>query len=151
LSLLRPKGCMHVGLYSELARRNFVAAQTWLRARGYGSSVEDIRRARQDLAAAAAHEAPFNDVLRLPDFYTTSECRDLLLPSRESRFTIPQIQEFLDKNNLQFLGFGVDGHVRNAFSRRFSRQREADLRLWHQFEIENPDTFKGMYQFWVQK
>ena len=26
-----------------------------------------------------------------------------------------------------------------------------DLGQWHLFETENPDTFGGMYQFWVQK
>ena len=26
-----------------------------------------------------------------------------------------------------------------------------DLALWDQFEEENPRTFVGMYQFWVQK
>jgi hypothetical protein len=25
------------------------------------------------------------------------------------------------------------------------------LASWHRFELENPDTFTGMYQFWVQK
>jgi hypothetical protein len=27
----------------------------------------------------------------------------------------------------------------------------SDLSLWNIFEQENPDTFVGMYQFWVQK
>jgi hypothetical protein len=26
-----------------------------------------------------------------------------------------------------------------------------DLDRWHAFETEKPDTFVGMYQFWVQK
>jgi hypothetical protein len=26
-----------------------------------------------------------------------------------------------------------------------------NLALWHRFETENPDTFGGMYQFWMQK
>jgi hypothetical protein len=26
-----------------------------------------------------------------------------------------------------------------------------DLALWHDFETDNPSTFAGMYQFWVQK
>ena len=26
-----------------------------------------------------------------------------------------------------------------------------DLDSWHMFETENPTTFAGMYQFWVQK
>jgi hypothetical protein len=26
-----------------------------------------------------------------------------------------------------------------------------DLDRWHEFEMKSPDTFAGMYQFWVQK
>jgi hypothetical protein len=26
-----------------------------------------------------------------------------------------------------------------------------DLDRWHAFETERPDTFAGMYQFWLQK
>jgi hypothetical protein len=26
-----------------------------------------------------------------------------------------------------------------------------NLRNWARFEVDNPDTFLGMYQFWVQK
>ncbi len=151
LPLLRHDGCMHIGLYSEFARRDLIVAQKWLRTRGYNSSREDIRRARQDLAAAAVHEVAFNDILKFPDFYTMSECRDLLFHSQEQSFTILRIQAFLDKNNLRFLGFQVDSGVRDQFARRFSLEREADISLWHQFETENPDTFKGMYQFVVQK
>ena len=151
LPLLRRDGCMHIGLYSEIARRDLIAAQAWLRTRAYTSSREDIRRARQDLAAAAVHEAAFNDIMKFPDFYTMSECRDLLFHSQEQSFTILRIQAFLEKNNLQFLGFQVDSGVRDQFARRFSLEREADISLWHQFETENPDTFKGMYQFVVQK
>ena len=28
---------------------------------------------------------------------------------------------------------------------------KTDLGCWHRFEIENPQTFAAMYQFWVQK
>jgi SAM-dependent methyltransferase len=150
LSLLRSNGCMHVGLYSELARRHIVAAQNWLVERGYSSSPQDIRRARPDLQGNA-RDLHLNDVLRLPDFYSISECRDLLFPTQESRFTISRIKAFLDANGLEFLGFNIDDRVRDQFSRRFSRQQEPDLQLWDQFEVDNPDTFAGMYQFWVQR
>jgi hypothetical protein len=26
-----------------------------------------------------------------------------------------------------------------------------DLHRWHAFEMQNPATFRGMYQFWVQR
>jgi SAM-dependent methyltransferase len=150
LSLLRPGGCMHIGLYSEIAHRHLIAAQTWLRTRGYTSSAQDIRRARQDLAAAAAHEPTLKDVLTYVDFYSMSECRDLLFHRRDDRFTIPRLHTFLGKNKLRFLGFEVNGAVRDRFAQRFARESEADLLLWHEFEVDNPDTFKGMYQFYVQ-
>jgi SAM-dependent methyltransferase len=151
LSLLRPDGCMHVGLYSELACRNTSMARDWLAKRGHRSSPDGIRRARQDLIAAAAQEPAFQDVLRYPDFYSTGECRDLLFHVQERRYTIPQIKSFLDEVGFQFLGFSIGPNVLSEFRRLNPGPSETDLDLWHQFETENPDTFKGMYQFWIQR
>jgi ubiquinone/menaquinone biosynthesis C-methylase UbiE len=151
LSLLQPDGCMQIGIYSERAHRNVIAAQRWLLARGFTPSLECIRRARQELVAAAATDAALADVLTFTDFYSTSEFRDLFLPTQMLRYSIPKIQAFLDENALEFLGFSIRGEIRDQFCAHFSRQAEIDLRLWDQFEIEHPDTFKGMYEFWLQK
>jgi ubiquinone/menaquinone biosynthesis C-methylase UbiE len=151
LRLLQPDGYMQVGIYSERAHRNVIAAQRWLAQRGFTPSVEGIRRARQELAAAAATDAALASVLKFTDFYSTSEFRDLFLPTRMLRYTIPKIQAFLDANNLEFLGFSIRGEIREQFCARFSGPAEVDLRLWDEFEAEHPDTFKGMYEFWVQK
>ena len=51
LSLLRPGGVMHIGLYSELARQDVVRARAFIAERGYGQTADDIRRCRQDLFA----------------------------------------------------------------------------------------------------
>lgn len=150
LDLLRPDGCMKIALYSESARRNISAARAWLASRGYGSSADDIRRARQDLAMAAIDTPQFQDVLRCPDFFGTGECRDLLFHVQESCFTIPRIRRFLDQNNLNFLGFIHYEQVMHQFRQQFSHQAAADLDRWHQFELEHPDTFATMYQFWIQ-
>lgn len=150
LSLLKPHGIMHVGLYSALARRNIAKARDFVTARRYGSTADDIRRARQELAAAAVPDPAFADVLRYPDFYATSECRDLLFHAQECDFTIPQIQSFLDENGLRFLGF-LKPDALAAFRQRFPDQDAADLALWHRFETEHPDTFKGMYEFWIKR
>lgn len=151
LSLLRPNGCMQVGLYSELARRNIIVAQEWMSRHVPTPSVENIRAARQQLVAAAAANPALSAMLQIGDFYSTSECRDLLLPAHERRYTIPQIQAFLEANYLEFLGFHIAGYDLEQFHARFSRSRETDLQCWHEFESERPDTFKGTYIFWVQK
>jgi hypothetical protein len=34
--------------------------------------------------------------------------------------------------------------------KRFSFEQFSDLSAWDQFEVEKPDTFGGMYEFWIQ-
>jgi len=151
LGLLQPDGCMQVGVYSERAHRNLIAAQRWLLQRGFTPSVESIRRARQELATAAATDASLASVLTFTDFYSVSEFRDLFLPTQMLRFTIPKIAAFLNDNDLEFLGFSIRSEIRDQFRSRFSGPAEVDLGLWDKFEAEHPDTFRGMYEFWVQK
>ena len=49
LTLLRPGGLMHLGLYSEAGRRDVWAARTFIADRGFGSTPDEIRRCRQEL------------------------------------------------------------------------------------------------------
>ena len=151
LRLLRPDGCMQVGLYSERAHRHVFAVQRWLSARGFSTSVEDIRRGRQELADAAKTDAALANALSFSVFFSTSEFRDLFRPTEMHRFTIPRIRSFLEENDLEFIGFVIANEIRHRFWRRFSQQADTDLGLWDQFEAEYPDAFKDMYQFWVQK
>lgn len=151
LSLLRPRGTMEVGLYSEQARRNVVAARAMIAQRGYRPTPEDIRRCREDIAAAASgsllHSLTLSD-----DFYSTSECRDLLFHPQEHRLTLPNIKAFLAANNLQFLGFALAPPALQKFAARFpAPSAMTDLDCWHAFELEAPATFAGMYLFSVRK
>ncbi len=151
LSLLRPNGLMRLGFYSELARHDVVAARDFIAAGGYGVSADDIRRARQALIAVGP-DAPFATLTNSADFYGTSACRDLLFHVQEHRLTIPQIAAFLREEGLLFIGFEIDRHVATLYRARFPADEiMTDLDLWHQYETENPLTFRGMYQFWIQK
>ena len=69
----------------------------------------------------------------------------------EKLFTIPKISKILDNFNLEFLGF-TNSHIKKKFSETFpDDKRKTSLNNWNKFEIENPDAFIGMYQFWVRK
>src|SRR5215813_14509923 len=147
LGLLRPGGFMRVGLYSELARRGVVAARAFILEQGYRPTAEDIRRCRQDLL-----NSPLNGVAKASDFFSTSECRDLLFHTQERRLTIPQIKSFIAENGLKFIGFEFAPRIMQQYRDIFGGERfMRDLDRWHAFETEHPDTFFGMYQFWVQK
>lgn len=148
-SLLRPGGIMHIGLYSELARRDIAAAQKLIVAQGYEATPDGIRRFRYDLQRDDRWR-PFRSLTALEDFYDTSGCRDLLFHAMEHRFTLRQIMECLAELELDFLKFNVDSIVQQRYSQRFPGElARADLNCWTQFEVENPGTFLGMYNFYV--
>jgi hypothetical protein len=71
---------------------------------------------------------------------------------QEHPATLTEIERFLQENKLAFLGFDISADVVQAYRARFPGDRAAtNLAQWQLFENENPDTFVGMYQFWVQK
>jgi len=151
LSPLRPGGVMQVGLYSELARQNVVAARALIAERGFRPVPEDIRRVREILAAAE-DGSPLKSLTQLNDYFAMSECRDLLFHPQEHRVVLPQIKSFLAANGLQFAGFNLSPSARHRFATRFPEPEAlTDLDLWHSFETEAPGTFVAMYQFWVRK
>lgn len=151
LSLLRPTGVMQIGLYSELARQNVVAARALIVQRGYRPTAGDIRRCRQEIMLAA-DRSPLRTLTNIADFFTTDDCRDLLFHVQERRMTLPEIKSFILANDLEFVGFALDGSTRQQFVERFPDPAAlTDLDCWHAFETTNPQTFAGMYQFGVRR
>ena len=151
VSLLRPNGFMRLGFYSEVARRHIVKTRAFIAEHGYGSSANEIRRCRQHLLELNKN-AEFGNALKSSDFFSTSTCRDLLFHVQEHRMTLTGIDAFLHENNLEFMGFEIEPQVLHAYKQRFPEDSAGtDLGHWQDFENENPDTFFGMYQFWVQR
>jgi tetratricopeptide (TPR) repeat protein/2-polyprenyl-3-methyl-5-hydroxy-6-metoxy-1,4-benzoquinol methylase len=151
LSRLRPGGFMHLAFYSHLARRHVVKTREFIAARGYASTPDAIRRFRRDLAVPDAGEE-LQWLSEAPDFYSTSECRDLVFHVQEHRLTLGQIEAFLSESALDFLGFELDPRVLHQYRTRFTGdQAGTNLRNWARFEADNPDTFVTMYNFWIQK
>ena len=147
--LLRPGGLMHIGLYSATARRGINAARAYLAQQGRDFSVPEVRRLRAEFAGRAPGDELHNITL-FSDFFSMSECRDLLFHVQEHQFSIPQIADVLRESGFTFLGFETP--ARTGYLRRFPGNRAAtDLANWAVFESENPSTFAQMYQFWIQK
>jgi SAM-dependent methyltransferase len=150
-SLLRPNGVMYVALYSELGRCDVVAARAFIAEHGYGPAPDDVRGCRQALMAQA-DGAPWKNIALFNDFFTTSECRDLLFHVQEHRMTIPEIKRFLDATGLTFLGFELGSRSRHQYAVCFHDDPAMiDLDHWHAFEQDNPYTFASMYRFWIQR
>ena len=147
VDLLRPGGVMHVGLYSKAARRQIEAARAYAAERGLRANAQDIRRCRREILTT-----PMKSVALFADFFTISECRDLLFHVQEHTLSIPQISTFLREHNFRFIGFELPPQVAAGYRFRFPEDGTmTNLDSWNVFETENPATFASMYQFWIQK
>lgn len=153
--VLRPGGVMRIALYSERARQSVVAARALIAEWGYSATPQDIRRCRQRILALAAEGHPEMATIgsAFSDFFSLSECRDLIFHVQEHRFTLPRIEAALRDLGLEFLGFemGNDDAIWR-FRREYPRARAlTSLSIWNEFERKYPDTFRNMYQFWCRK
>lgn len=151
VAALKPGGVMRIGLYSELARRGVVAGRALIAELGLAPTDRDIRAFRQRVMAAPEGD-PIRGPMRLDDFFSLSECRDLLFHVQEHRFTIPQIAAALEELGLVFLGFEVEPGVEAVFHALNPGPTDRyDLTRWAAFEEAHPACFIGMYQFFAQK
>ena len=152
LSRLRPGGFMSLGFYSELARRHVVKAREFIATRGYGSTGDEIRRFRRDLTDKEDMSVELLLLRQGVDFYSTSSCRDLLFHVQEHRMTLGQIESFLMESGLHFIAFNLDEDVLRRYRASFTDDPSCtNLHNWAGFEADNPDTFIGLDQFWIQK
>jgi SAM-dependent methyltransferase len=147
LSMLRPGGLMHIGLYSKIAREQIRAARACFAGEGRRPTPSDIRRCRRELL-----DTPMKSVASYADYFSISECRDLLFHVQEHQLTIAEIAAFLSGHKLQFIGFELAPQALANYRSRFPQDfAMTDLNAWEAFEAQHPTTFAGMYQFWVQR
>lgn len=151
VGLLKPGGVVGLALYSRHGRRAVVAARDLIRVREFAADLDGIRRCRQTILALP-EDHPARGVVRSPDFYAASACRDLLFHVQEIRFDIPGLARLLDAAGLAFLGFEAPPAIAAAYRKRFPDDPAmTDLTRWRTFEETNPDAFARMYQFWARK
>ncbi len=150
LPSLRTRGVMRLGFYSAASRQDVVAARAFIAKHGYGQGDDEIRRFRQDLMRSFDKRL-LQQITASQDFFSISECRDLLFHVEEHRTTLPAIRDFIAENDLEFLGFDVNADTLRQYAARYPDDKAGtDLNRWHKFEARNPLAFFGMYQFWVQ-
>ena len=149
--LLKDDGIIRLGLYSEAARSAVVAVRERIAESGVAADPDGIRKVRQQLMQLP-QEAPERNAVHFADFYSMSECRDLLFHVQEHRYTIPGIARLLDAAGLRFIGFDLDPAALFRFRAVYpGKDALRDLDRWNEFEQRNPDFFAAMYQFWACK
>jgi len=147
--LLTPDGLMRIALYSRRARAGFDEVRALLP--GNGPMIQRIRAARQAVRALP-EDHPARALLRTADFYAASGVRDALLHAWEATVDPIWIDDAMRALKLRFLGFELPDPAILTLYRRRRRDDPAglDLYAWEMVEVERPDIFLGMYQFWCR-
>ena len=150
LNLLKPHGFMKLGLYSEIARQDIIKVREFIKKNKFKNTIEDIRSCRQKIINEKKDKI-LQKICNRRDFYSTSSVKDLTFHVQEHCFTLPQISKILLDSNLEFLGF-TGNLIKNKYSKLYpSDKKNISFIKWNKFEISFPETFMGMYNFWVRK
>ena len=142
-------GLLKIALYSRLARVSIDKVRKDIKILGVTPDASAMKDFRQRISHSSREDHKY--IRSFEDFYCLSELRDLLFHVEEHQFTIPQIEESLNKLGLVFCGFESDHIVNNFKSRAKNIETLYDLKAWDVFENANQNIFAGMYQFWCQK
>jgi hypothetical protein len=118
----------------------------WQRSPPYRSAAIHLSR------LACADSASLKNATLRSDFFSLSDCRDLLFNVQKTRHTLSHILAFVTDNDLTMIGFEVDPLTSCNYLEKFPDDvAMTNLMHWRQYETENPFTFVNMYNFWVQK
>jgi len=150
---MKTGGLIRLGLYSEIARQDISLTRKLIKDINLSNSHSDIKVLRRSIIESSNLE--FNklqSVMNHNDFFSTSECRDLLFHVQEHCLTLNQIDKLLKVCGLTFLGFEfIDESIKDFYRLTMPEHNEFSLQSWHEFELKNPNFFSGMYQFWSIK
>ena len=147
---LEPNGFLKLGLYSKYARLEILKIRDLIRDKKIKPTLDEIRSFRNDFLNEKTKEP--KEITNWPDFYSTSMCRDLCFHSQEKCYSLLEVKNLLDINNLEFLGFTLSTKIKDRYQLEHKDIESLnDLLSWDKFERVNPNSFKQMYQFWTRK
>jgi SAM-dependent methyltransferase len=145
---LKPGGWMKIALYSYAGRKAIRRARQAIDEMQIDASPAGIRAFRKYVMQNPEHEL-YQVCAKWRDFYSLSECRDLLFHVQEHQLTIDEIKELIGPLELEFVGFQI--HVGQLPGDGSDAPDPRSLDQWSDFEQQHPDTFGSMYVMWLRK
>ncbi|MBL6973501.1 MAG: methyltransferase domain-containing protein [Sulfurimonas sp.] len=150
LNRLKPNGLLKIGLYSTIARKTVTMVRNFIKDNKLPINDDSIRDVRQYILNL--NDLNLNELSKANDFYYTSGVRDLLFHVQEKTYTILELEEIFNILDLTFLGFEIKPKIKETYNKEYPNDTKMrSLKNWHQFEQKYPDTFTGMYNFFVIK
>jgi SAM-dependent methyltransferase len=148
---LAPGGVVRLAVYSTIGRRAISEARAWAKRERFAATRTGIQNFRAALMARDDSDPLKKRLASSYDFYSLSQCRDLVFHVQEHTFTCLEIRDLLLDCGLGLLRVDTKSPAHTqAYRQRFPDDREG-LRLqhWHEFEMGHPTMFAGLYSFWL--
>jgi SAM-dependent methyltransferase len=157
LAALRGKlagnGVLKIMVYTESGRQSVVAGIALREQHGLAGTPEGIRRFR-DLVISLPADHPAAGLRDTLDFYSASECRDLVFHVMEHRYTLPMLAAMFTRLDLKLAKFIAPAGAVARFRKMFpdpSLDPRFHLDLWTQVEDRYPGLFGSMYRVNLMK
>lgn len=150
LDTLKPNGFLKLSLYSRQARQSIISIRENLSKDVTQLSDDEIKLYRQ--AILLDDDQQRKTLIESPDFMSMSGIKDLVFHNYEIQFSPLEIKNLCNEFDLKWIGFsGLSAKTLERFHNMFGISADAtNLEQWEVFEIEYPNTFTGMYQFYCQ-
>jgi SAM-dependent methyltransferase len=142
---LADNGTLRLAIYTESGRQAVVAGIALRQDRGFAATPADIRRFR-DIVFQLSKDHPAADLRASADFYTMSDCRDLVFHVQEHRFTLPRLEAMYTDAGFKLARFHPKPGNAAWFESTYpGRDPYTDLRTWAKVEAQRPGLFGSMY------
>ena len=149
IETLNKNGLLKLSLYSKTARKNLVIYRNKAKTLNLHDA-NSLRNFRNEIITD--NNTNLNWMTKISDFYSLNDFKDFICHEQEHTFTIEKIKSLIKEFNLEFCGFQNINNLHEKFSNYYDTSKYLyDLDYWEEFEENNPETFKSMYQFWCQK
>lgn len=149
--LLMPNGFLRLALYSRRARNEVTASSAFAKDLGVDGSPSSMRYFRQKVYEVPSDQA-VSKVVETRDFFSMSGLHDYVFNVQEQAYTPLGLKSFLGQAQLEFLGFDLPTMDVDIDYRKVNPADRflTDLEAWEHFEVDHPDTFAAMFQFWCR-
>ncbi len=150
---LTDNAVLKIMMYTESGRRAVVAGIALRQELGLDGSPDGIRRFRA-VVRDLPPEHPAAGLRNTLDFYSASECRDLVFHVMEHRYTLPLLADMFARAGFRLVKVVASAHAVACFRKMFpdpALDPKLNLDLWAQVEDRYPGLFGSMYGLNVMK
>lgn len=145
---LLPGGMLKVAVYSQHARQQIIKLRQQLSF--INCSAQTIRRQRDDIIAQQG-EPQWQGIVDSRDFFSVSGTKDLLFNEHEVQFTVAELVNMVEDNQLKPIGIVLDSTMQKNWMTHFGTlPNPSDFDRWAELEQAMPNTFNNMIQLYCQ-